>query len=323
MGSYGQYFTYNGRSSQDFNVITGGFKVSDIPLNLARDVTMSTINRYRTRLNVYGVKYANPLQFTIELMKDPCVAKSEDDMRFSRDDIRKISAWLTSPITPRLFHMYDFPRKKRVSIEVEEEVFIIDEESGAKIPVIDEETGEVKTRTVTREILVDDPEEEYDYFGVFSDLTYQDTGVYSIEATFQCNSPYALSYEQRVVIEDGEGVVPNPSDDYEDYVYPTIIITPTDSESTGPYDIRLINESDDNKYITLKNMKYNDVVTMDCRKMTVKNESGSLMSFEDLNIDVVDYIYWFRLLNGDNNVRISGDARVEFIYRYPIKVGAY
>lgn len=323
MGSYGQYFIYDGKSSEEFDIVIAGLQKYDTPLNLSRDVSQSTINRYRTILNTYGVKYTEPLSFNLQLMKDPCKYTNMDELRFTRQEIRDIAAWLTSPITPRLFHMYDFPRKKTVTITEEETVYTTDPETGEDIPLIDGETDEVVTRTVERTVEVDDPEEEYDYFGLFTNMTSQDNQIYVLNCTFTCNSPYALSYEQSVVIDNGEGIVPNPSDDFEDYVYPTIIITPTDSEASAPYDIRLINESDENRYITLKNMNYLDTVIMDCRKMTVKNESGSLISFEDLNVDVVDYIYWFRLLNGDNSIKISGDASVEFIYRYPVKVGAY
>jgi phage-related protein len=42
-----------------------------------------------------------------------------------------------------------------------------------------------------------------------------------------------------------------------------------------------------------------------------------------MNVDVVDYIYFPRLLYGRNQIEISGNAQVTFTYRYPVKVGAY
>lgn len=277
MALHGKSFTYNGRSSEDFDLIIGGFQSVDTPLNLARDITKSTMNRYRHRTNTYGINYNDVLTFNIQLIKDPCKYSDQKDMRFTREQIREIAAWLTSPITPRIFHMFDFPE------------------------------------------MVD---QEYDYYGIFTNMSAQDNEIYCLNCLFECNTPYALSAEQNIIIDDGEGIVSNPSDEFEDYVYPVIIITPT-ADVDAPYDIRLINESDGNRSITLKNMKPQDTVTMDCQKMTVKNQSGSLMSLDDLNIDVVDYIYWFRLLHGDNQIKVSGDAIVEFIFRYPVKVGAY
>lgn len=277
MAQYGSSFIYNNRSSEEFNLIIGGFQNKDTVLNISRTIEKSSMNKYRHKVNTYGVNYSDVLSFTIQLIKDPCKYSDQEDMRFSRAEIREIAAWLTSPITPRLFHMFNYP---------------------------------------------DDNDMEYDYYGMFTGIEAQDNGVYSITCTFECNTPYALSPEQSVVITDGQGIINNPSDEYEDYVYPTIVITPTSTE-LNPYSIRLINESDGNRSITLNKMKRGDTVIMDCHKMTIKNSSGSLFNFEDLNIDVVEYIYWFRLLHGDNSIKVVGDASVEFIFRYPVKVGAY
>ena len=282
MGQYGNSFQYNGKSSSDFNLMIAGFEVMDIPLNLKRTTSASSINRYRHRANMYGIVYDSVLSFTVQLIKNPCKIQVIDsnDLKFTRSEIREITAWLTSPLSPRLFHMTDF------------------------------------------ESADGQQEEEYDYFGVFTDVVASDNAIHCLECTFECTTPYALSSEQTVVIEEGEGIVTNNSDEYEDYVYPTIIIEPTATE-IGSYSITITNETDGGKSITLKNMKRNDTVTIDCEKMTIKNRSGSLISFDDIDIDVLDYIYWFRLLHGDNKILVSGDATITFVFRYPVKVGAY
>lgn len=283
MGQYGKSFQYNGKSSSEFNLVIAGFRVIDIPLNLKRSTMTSSMNRYRHRVNMYGINYDSVLGFTLQLIKNPCNSEmnqvmDQKELMFTRSDIREIAAWLTSPISPRLFHMTDYDD----NIE----------------------------------------NDEYDYFGVFTDVEAADNGFYCLECTFECTTPYALSGEQTAVIDSGSGVVTNESDEYEDYVYPQIIINPT-STALSPYNITLTNVSDDNRSVTLKNMKRGDTVTMDCEKMTIKNKSGSLMSFEDIDIDGIDYIYWFRLLHGDNTISVTGDATVTFTYRYPVKVGAY
>lgn len=282
MGQYGNSFHYNGKSSSEFNLMIAGFQVIDIPLNLKRSTMISSMNRYRHRVNMYGINYDSVLGFTLQLIKNPCSHQIIDsnELKFTRAEIREISAWLTSPISPRLFHMTDFESKNGQN------------------------------------------EDEYDYYGVFTNVEASDNGIYCLECTFECTTPYALSGEQTITIEQGEGIVVNQSDEYEDYVYPTIIIEPT-STLLAPYDITLTNDTDDGKSITLKNMKRGDTVTMDCEKMTIKNKSGSLISFDDLDIDALDYIYWFRLLHGNNRILISGDATVTFVFRYPVKVGAY
>ena len=281
MGQYGNSFQYNGRSSSEFNLSIAGFQVIDIPLNLKRSTMTSGMNRYRHRVNVYGINYDNVLGFTLQLIKDPCATYTDQtDMIFTRSEVREIAAWLTSSLSPRLFHMSDYASN------------------------------------------VQNENEEYDYFGVFTNVEAADNGVYCLECTFECTTPYALSAEQTVVISNGSGVINNPSDEYEDYVYPKVIITPTGTALT-PYSITLTNISDDNRSITLNNMKPGDTVTMDCEKMTITNQSGSLFSFSDIDIEGMDYIYWFRLLHGNNNISVTGNATVTFVFRYPVKVGAY
>lgn len=284
MGQYGTSFQYNGRSSSEFNLVIAGFQVVDIPLNLKRSTMVSSMNRYRHRVNMYGINYDSVLGFTIQLIKNPCDNQNQvmdqRNLKFTRAEIREIAAWLTSPISPRLFHMTDYQSS----------------------------SGQQET--------------EYDYFGVFTEVDAADNGIYCLECTFECTTPYALSSEQTTVITNGSGVVVNQSDEYEDYVYPKITITPTSNVQT-PYSITLTNVSDGNRSITLKNMKYGDTVVMDCEKMTITNQSGSLISFDDIDIDALDYIYWFRLLHGNNNVTVTGSANVTFDFRYPVKVGAY
>lgn len=278
MANYGKSFVYNGKSSEDFDLTICGFSTVEYPLNLKRNTTISSINRYRKKVNMYGINYDSILSFTVQLMKDPCKYTNNDELKFSRQEVREIAAWLTSPLSPRLFHMTDYES--------------------------------------------DNPQEEYDYFGVFTNVEAADNNIFTLNCTFECNTPYALSAKQSVLIDSGEGTVENPSDDYEDYVYPQIIITPT-AGVMEPYSITITNVTDSENSITLNNMKPEDIVTMDCQKLVIYNESGSLISFDDIDIDALDYIYWPRLLHGDNEITVDGDATVEFVYRYPVKVGAY
>ena len=88
--------------------------------------------------------------------------------------------------------------------------------------------------------------------------------------------------------------------------------------------IRITNKSDGNRSIQLNNINAGNTLVMDCRKLTVTNvDNSSLVTFEDMGVDVVDYIYFPRLKYGENIIEITGDAQVTFTYRYPVKVGAY
>ena len=50
---------------------------------------------------------------------------------------------------------------------------------------------------------------------------------------------------------------------------------------------------------------------------------NSIISFEDLGVKDIDNIYWLRLAYGENELRFTGDATFELIYREPRKVGAF
>lgn len=402
MAQYGKSFVYNGVSSEAYNLMCGGFKVVDTTLNNARTIEKGSMNKYRHIINTWGVNYDNVLSFSIVLMKDPCKYTSQKDLRFSREDIRQISAWLCSPISPRLFHMYDYEDATNIELNwtYDEETHIysssligdgnvynfycgeevtVNGEVGTTVTYVskykenisisvsgvetttekeittttigenDEEITTTETITETTyprpTVTVLSKEQEYDYFGMFTNVEVGDNKAFTIQCDFECNSPFALSSRQTVTNIDNDSLLSeisvwNYSDEREDYVYPVIVIVPVDNsqsdvgsieqgQGTGTpaqdasQSIRITNASDGNRSIQLNNLNPEDTLVMDCSKMTVINESGALLTFEDMGVDVVDYIYFPRLLYGENRIEIDGNAQITFLYRYPVKVGAY
>lgn len=399
MAQYGKSFVYNGISSEKYNLILGGFEVIDATLNNVRSIEKGSMNKYRHTVNTWGVNYDDVLKFSILIMKDPCKFTSHDDLRFTREDIRQISAWLSSPVSPRLYHMYDYDdvTSKKLDWIYDEENHIYSASFNGKALIYNFYCGEelnvnghigtaityasdydeiitisvnaiettnekeVSTTTIdgngdevtTTETIVETTylrpivtllteEPEYDYFGMFTNIEATDNSIYTLQCDFECNTPFALSPVQSVTnLVNGsltnEISVWNYSDEHEDYVYPIITIIPkslNNSETEQNQDddavaedesqsIRITNESDGNRSIQLNNLNPEDTLIMDCNKLTVTNKSGSLLTFEDMNVDAIDYIYFPRLLYGENRIVISGNAQVSFIYRYPVKVGAY
>lgn len=398
MAQYGKSFVYNGVSSERYNLILGGFKTVDTTLNNARTIEKGSMNKYRHTVNTWGVNYDDVLKFSIMIMKDPCKYTSHDDLRFTREDIRQISAWLCSPVSPRLYHMYDYDdtTSKNLEWEYDEETHIysasfdgkgliynfycseemnVANHTGTAITYLSDydevimvsvsgiettiekentiesidENGEkiITTETVTETIyprpivtiLTEEP--EYDYYGMFTNVEAADNHIYALQCDFECNTPFALSPIQSATnMVDGSLTntisVWNYSDEHEDYVYPLITIYPnsiidpdsqSQDEEVAPIDrqnIRITNKTDGNRSIQLNNINAGDTLVMDCRKLTVTNlHTSSLITFEDMGVDVVDYIYFPRLLYGENEIEISGNAQVTITFRYPVKVGAY
>lgn len=266
-------FTYNGKKSDtDF-----GLKIvmneSDFTKNLglAREIVKGETTKFRNTPNHLGAKYSDVLSFQIFVMKDICKV-NQSDMKWSREDIRKITAWLSSSKTPKILS-FDYTNNE---------------------------------------------EENYDYYGLFTDFTTYTFGheVYGITLQFTCTNQYAYTKEQSYICNgDCKIIINNTSDEWEEYIYPKIEIIPSITET-----ITIANETD-GKSFTAKIKKGNSVY-IDCANNIVTDDSG-IVTLDSLGISIqdLDKLYWFRLLNGENRVSVSGNSSVVFKCRYPRKVG--
>lgn len=167
---------------------------------------------------------------------------------------------------------------------------------------------------------------KYNYYGVFSDLTPQIIAgdICGFTATFDTDSPFAWNIPDAVI---GHGVNNferrielnvNTAELYRE-VYPIITIEPDNTDQLSRIDIKLRNYTDNGRTLNLSLTKTKTVI--DCRRAMIYNEFG-LISFDDMGLSDVDYIYWPRLFNGKNTFYITGAATVTFEWREPRKVGA-
>ena len=170
---------------------------------------------------------------------------------------------------------------------------------------------------------------KYDYFGVFNDVQPQiiDGNVVGFTATFQTDSPFAWTHEIEQIVDNGSlTFTVNSSERYRE-IYPIIEIT---SEADGSlmrtnFTLALTHYVDE--YITETesmelSLRAQDTTTIDSRLSIIKDYSG-LVSFTDLGVNDVDYIYWPKLYNGENTVTLTGEGTVTIKYREPRKVGDY
>ena len=292
LAQFGKYFTYNGHSSADFNLALASFEsVDSYESGIHRDVQRGDMNRYRYKPNHFGTTYNDVLTFRVTMIKDFC--KEGTDLAFTRTEYRAIVDWLSEPEYPSLYHMYD------------------DEEAWAD-------------------------EDEY-YRGVFSEFENKAIGeVVGITATFTCDSPFAWSAINRLELncelteeevaektEAGEPLVKTSTasqniDSDEAYVYPLIVIEP---KADG--EITITNSTEG------KSMKINvetsrrNTIYIDCEKLTISDEIGSVIPLYDIGITDPVSLYWFRFLKGTNSVEAEGNCIVKFEWREPRKVGAY
>ena len=283
---HGNYFVYDNIDSSTYDLLIAGIEQSDdLQFGLSREVLQSSLNRYRNRVGQMGTRWSNVLVFNIQFVKSPCSSSSE--IFFTEDEVNEINAWLTSPDYPTLFHMYDFEA---------------------------DSPGNQNTK--------------YDYFGVFSDVTPQVVGgdVIGFTATFTTNSPFA--WTQEIVKTTTNGSVTFTVNSAEKYreIYPIIEVTSTASQPPIRSDFTLtvshqVGNRTDSESMQLS-LRTGDTTTIDSQRSIIKDYSG-LVSFTDLGISDVDYIYWPKLYNGENTVTLTGTGTATIKYREPRKVGDY
>lgn len=250
-----------------------------------------------------------------------------NEAAFTEDEINTIMAWLTSPDYPMLFHMYDYDldeNKNPVYINRKYDYFGLF--SNVELQVIDDV-------------------------------------VIGLDMTFTTNAPFAWTHEQHVLINTTTSLTPgevtqsfviNTPENYRE-IYPTIKITGISTNEfdydpeTGTY----TGSASSRETITIKNNNdistsydYGHQIIQVPREITIKvphapiyidsskgriydivsTVSGGvnrILSFDDLGLTDVSYIYWPRIFNGANSWTITGNCEVDITYREPRKVGAF
>lgn len=104
------------------------------------------------------------------------------------------------------------------------------------------------------------------------------------------------------------------SDELEEYVYPIVEITPYNSDYL-PGSFSIVNLSDNNKSMKVS-LPHNAGIKFDCRNcmVTELNTNVPIFSFKDLGWGDVGNIYWLKLINGINTLRISGTYNVKITF---------
>ena len=284
---FGKYFTYNGDNSENYGLMIASFESGDDDLatGLERSLITGESTKYRFRANHFGAKYENALTFKITLVKDPCSLSGDESQILTRKETRMINRWLTGPSYPTLFHMYDED--------------------------------------------YDFSDEKVDYNGIFSNVEYKLNGmsdVIGITFTFTNDSPFAYTplisktLTAKTML-PYEGTINNDSDELENPLYPCLTITPTYPNDIT--DVKIENLTDE-KSMTYEWLDKGAQLYIDCEKAIIQFVgSDELVELHKLGITDVSSIYWFRLLPGRNQIKITGDVTIRLQYRELRKVGAY
>lgn len=108
---FGKSFNYNGfNTKNDFNLITAftGNSDDNMSLGLTREIVKGETTKFRPNANHLGTKYSDVLSFPITLIKEN--VDNQNEMVITREELRKITAWLSSPRLPQLLHFEDYEK---------------------------------------------------------------------------------------------------------------------------------------------------------------------------------------------------------------------
>lgn len=352
-------FTYMGKSLKDMGLMSVDFDEKlNIPMGLQRTITKGETNRYRVKSNHIYTTYNNPLEFELHIIKDEAkCGYVQSKMKFSREEIRQVTRWLSSTTIPQLLITTDnngdtlnycgiFTNIESFVVGGDIYGFILsftNDSPFAYSDSIDQKltlNGLVKTSILNNSDLLDDylypiihiePKSNTDFYMCnLSDCTVLDTGKIAIGTNISTttnnflNKLNTFATENRYKIEFYYG-------DNKDIKLlgnnTAVRIKLIENDNTEHFCFAYYESNGSYKiieggFLTLK--LYSDLdVDVNCELLTIQDSIGRMVHFKNIGLEEEDYIYWLRFISGDNALLFYGtDCTIEIEYREMIKVGA-
>ena len=166
------------------------------------------------------------------------------------------------------------------------------------------------------QIIPDEPDELYYFYARTKSVSYlkYGGGIVGIILNLECDSQFAWSKEFEYKYDMTAGQVytlVNMSDDLYNYLLPTVII----SSPTAIDSLTFTNITDDNWETTIKNIKANEVITMDSKRSILTTSTADRYILNDFNL------HFIRLVSGANQFKVDKACSLTFRYSVPRKVG--
>lgn len=325
-------------------------------LSLTRNINRGETNRYRTEPNFYGFTWNNPLSFELHIMKNPCKYTSQNEMVFTQTEIREITRWLSSNHLPQWLEIETEAGKKDdvryrgyfrdiqtftvggqiIGLKL---LFECTTSFGHSYDIVNSFSSTAIAQTVSIENNSDELEDycypiieiipngnSYMYICNLSDCEVLDSGNVTSAASSTLQNviedyarlcSYKVEYNQT-----SSGAVETLCDNtaiefrYVDTMNNKIKCTAFYYKNGTVYTYMLI------KGGFMHMQLYTGLtIYMDCQKLIIKDRTGRMVTYDRLGISDVDSIYWLRLVNGINNLIISGDCTINVTHVEARKVG--
>ena len=280
-------FIFDSQSSDSYNLMICWIDESaNISASgLRRTIESGSINHMRLKTNNYGVNFDGNIEFSFYVVK-------RDETPFTRLESMAVNRWLTGSTVPRPLYFNDSAAPSlhyyAVCTEIEDKVFL---EHHAK------------------------------------------------KLVFQTNSPFGFTdpTEKRFAVTGEERfAIDNLADTVNGVFYPQILLSAQNADSI------VIENRSDQKSVTLSipttvsaDSRGKRTLLIDCAQMKLLdvNCASHLVPFHEVGWTTqyssyvsstdshMESLYWFRLIRGTNNIQITGNCEVTFIFEFPRKAG--
>lgn len=352
-------FNYMNNSLQEMGLICVDFESeSDIPLGLSRTIKKGDVNRYRVKSNHIYTSCDDPLEFEIDIVKSICdTGYDQSKMKFTRNEIRQVTRWLSSSTIPQLLTATDtndeiinycgiFTNIESFVVGGDVYGFALTFTNDSPFAYSDIITNKFQLNGITmgkllnNSDLLDDyiypvihisPKSNTDFYMInMSDSTVLDTGKITIATDSDSTLNNFLTSIEDFAKSKGYTT---------EYYYDSDGYTKTLANNTAMR-VKFIEKDDtwhycfayyesdgsykiiEGGFLTLK--LYSDLdIDVNCELLTIQDSIGRMVHFKNIGLEDEDYIYWLRLLSGYNTLLFYGlDCTVEIEYRELLKVGA-
>lgn len=310
-------FEFNGHTSDEYGLIVTRIEENDTLVN--RSLQLGEKNKYRPKENQFGTLYSDNYSFKMGVMRNPC--RNKNVVPELKNGILKYDPTYTPYLDNGIIK---FPMNYTADIK---NGIIIPNDSdyltSNNIRIINAWLTSPQYPKLLKFIGDDYFSEEIEFFATITEVSTEHASLpYELTYTVTCDSqwgytPLILCKTTSSSTLTREYSIQNNSDCWEDYVYPTIKVSP---KSHGIITIK--NKTDNDRTMKINALKSDDFY-IDCRNLKIYDITKSIVSFEDLGIEDIDNIYWPRLAYGENIFEFTGDATFEISYREPRKVGAF
>ena len=310
-------FEFNGHTSDEYGLIVTRIEENDTLVN--RSLQLGEKNKYRPKENQFGTLYGDNYSFKMGVMRNPC--RNKNVVPELKNGILKYD----STYTPYLDNVI-LKFSMNYTADIKNGIIIPNDSdylTSNNIRIINAWLTSPQYPRLLKFIGDDYFSEEIEFFATITEVSTEHASLpYELTYTVTCDSqwgytPLILCKTTSSSTLPREYSIQNNSDCWEDYVYPTIKVSP---KSHGIITIK--NKTDNDRTMKINALKSDDFY-IDCRNLKIYDITNSIVSFEDLGIENIDDIYWPRLAYGENIFEFTGDATFEISYREPRKVGAF